>query len=158
MSIVGIADPRQGLPVLYIDEKAGSDSTGTGAELSPFATPLAAYQSIHPSPESDANPTGLATFMVRKPDSVERNEYVELTASAKKKLVKGIELWRKKEAKLAQEGERLAREKKEQEERDAKRREEAKGVVLVDDSSKGEAKRVSGVTIRRKVDMTCLLV
>ena len=81
--------------------------------------------------------------MVRKPDSVERNEWVELSASAKKKLVKNIELWRKKEAKLAKEGERLAKEREGAEERDRLRREEAKSIVLVDDSSKGEAKKVS---------------
>ena len=80
--------------------------------------------------------------MVRKPDSVERNEWIELSASAKKKLVKNIDLWRKKEAKLAKEGERLAKEKEAAEERDRQRREEAKSIVLVDDSSKGEAKKV----------------
>jgi asparaginyl-tRNA synthetase len=80
--------------------------------------------------------------MVRKPDSVERNEWVELSASAKKKLVKNIELWRKKEAKLAKEGERLEKERQGAEERDRLRREEAKSIVLVDDASKGEAKKV----------------
>ncbi|WWD20119.1 asparagine-tRNA ligase [Kwoniella shandongensis] len=131
---------KAGLPVLYIDEKAGSDSTGTGAELEPFATPLVAYQSLKPAPTSDATPSSVATFMVRKPDSVERNEWVELSASAKKKLVKSIGGWRKSEAKLAAEGERLEKERKAQEEKDALRREEAKSVVLVDDPSK-EAKK-----------------
>ncbi|WVQ96172.1 asparagine-tRNA ligase [Kwoniella sp. CBS 9459] len=131
---------KSGLPLLYIDEKAGSDSTGTGAELVPFATPLAAYQSLKPSPEADANPSSLATFMVRKQDSVERNEWVELSASAKKKLVKTIGGWRKQEAKQAAEGERLAKEKAAQDEKERKRREEAKSIVLVDDPSK-EAKR-----------------
>ncbi|TYJ57897.1 hypothetical protein B9479_001507, partial [Cryptococcus floricola] len=51
------------LPTLYIDEKAGSDTEGTGAELSPFATPLAAYQSLKPAPTSDANPTSVANFL-----------------------------------------------------------------------------------------------
>ena len=80
---------------------------------------------------------------MRKADSVERNEWVELGKSAQKKLVKGIDIWRKKELKQAQEGEKLAKEKKEMEERDAKRREEARGVVLIDDPSK-EAKKVRG--------------
>ena len=92
---------------------------------------------------SDPSPSLVANYMVRKPDSVERNEWVELSASAKKKLVKNIELWRKKEAKLAKEGERLAKEREGAEERDRLRREEAKSIVLVDDSSKGEAKKVS---------------
>jgi asparaginyl-tRNA synthetase len=86
--------------------------------------------------------------MVRKPDSVERNEWVELSASAKKKLIKLVEGWRKKEAKLAKEGERLEKEKKDAEERDRQRREEAKSIVLVDDASRGEAKKVCSTLIR----------
>lgn len=92
---------------------------------------------------SDPNPSLVCNFMIRKADSVERNEWIELSASAKKKLVKNIELWRKKEAKLAKEGERLEKEKQAAEERDRVRREEAKSIVLVDDASKGEAKKVS---------------
>ncbi|WVR08241.1 asparagine-tRNA ligase [Kwoniella sp. DSM 27419] len=141
LNIGGNADATaSGLPVLYIDEKAGSDTEGSGAELAPFATPLAAYQSLKPSQENDANPSALATFMVRKADSVERNEWVELSASAKKKLVKSVGGWRKQEAKMAAEGERLAKEKAAQDERDRIRREEAKNIVLVDDPSK-ESKR-----------------
>ncbi|ADV22370.1 asparagine-tRNA ligase [Cryptococcus gattii E566] len=129
-------DQKSDLPVVYIDEKTGSDTEGTGAELSPFASPLAAYQSFNPSPEADANPSSVATFMVRKADSVERNDWVELSASAKKKLVKSIGGWRKAEAKLAAEGERLEKQRQEQAEKDRLRREEAKNVVLVDDPSK----------------------
>lgn len=131
------------LPTVYIDEKAGSDTEGNGSSLSPFASPLAAYQSLSPTPVSDASPALVANFMVRKADSVERNEWVELSASATKKLIKMISLWRKKEEKLAKEGERLDKEKKDAEERDRQRREEAKSVVLVDDASRGEAKKVS---------------
>ena len=128
---------------LYIDEKAGSDDTGTGAELSPFATPLAAYQFLSPPPTADANPSSIVTLMVRKTDSVERNEWVEMSASARKRLVKGIEGWRKKEAKRTAEGDKAERDRLETEEREHKRREEAKGVVLVDDP-KQESKRVRG--------------
>lgn len=103
---------------------------------------MAAYQSLGPTPVSDATPAAVANFMVRKPDSVQRNEWVELSASAKKKLIKVVEGWRKKEAKMAKEGERLEKEKKDAEERDKQRREEAKSIVLVDDASKGEAKKV----------------
>ncbi|OCF61780.1 asparagine-tRNA ligase [Kwoniella mangroviensis CBS 10435] len=131
---------KSALPILYIDEKAGSDSTGTGAELSPFATPLAAYQSLNPSPESDANPTNVANLMVRKADSVERNEWVEISTSAKKKLVKNIGGWRKSQAKSAAEGDKLAKDKADKEEKERKRREEAKSVVLVDDQSKESKK------------------
>ena len=102
-------------PLFEVDE-TGEDltraQTATGAELSPFQTPVKAYQSLNHSPDSDADPSKIATFLVRKPDSVERNEWVELGVSARKKLVKGIEIWRKKEAKEAKEGERLAKEKR----------------------------------------------
>lgn len=125
-------EDRAGLPALYIDEKAGSDESGTGAELSPFATPLAAYLSLNPSPASDADPTAIANFLVRKQDSVERNEYVDLTTSAKKKLVKSIQTHRTKEAKRAAEGARLAKEKAEADARHQKRREEAKSIILQD--------------------------
>jgi asparaginyl-tRNA synthetase len=144
-----------GQPVLYIDEKAGSDSA-TGAELSPFQTPLAAYQSLSPATTSDSDPTKVATFMIRKPDSVERNEWVEMTTSARKKLVKGIEGWRKKEAKAAAEGDRVAKEQKDSEEREKKRREEAKGIVLVDDESKGSAKKVRASHSAHPVLTRCL--
>lgn len=131
------------MPILFVDEKAGSDATGTGAELSPFASPLAAYQSLHPAPVSDAAPTSIANFLVRKADSVERNEWVELSATATKRLGKAIEAWRKKEARLAAEGEKPEKERLAAEERDKKRREEAKGIVLVDDESKGSAQKVN---------------
>ena len=84
--------------------------------------------------------------MVRKVDSVERNDWIELSASAKKKLVKSIGGWRKAEAKLAAEGERLEKQKKEPAEKDRLRREEAKSVVLVDDPSK-ESKSVRLIPI-----------
>ncbi|ODN78463.1 asparagine-tRNA ligase [Cryptococcus amylolentus CBS 6039] len=124
------------LPTLYIDEKAGSDTEGTGSELSPFATPLAAYQSLKPAPTSDANPTSVANFLVRKVDSAELSEWVEITPSAKKRFVKGIEGWRKKEAKQALEGARIEKQKQEQAEKDRLRREEAQKIVLLDDPSK----------------------
>ena len=130
------------LPKVYIDEKAGSDSEGTGSELSPFASPLAAYQSLNPPPAADANPSSIAQLLIRKPDSVERNEWIELSASAKKRLIKNIETWRKKEVKAAQSAEKVAAEKKEADARDALRRQEAAGVVLVDDESKGKAVKV----------------
>ena len=65
-----------------------------------------------------------------------------ISGSASKRLLKGIEIWRKKETKREAEGDKLDKEKREGEERDRKRREDAKGVVLVDDSSKGVALKV----------------
>ncbi|EIW71684.1 hypothetical protein TREMEDRAFT_71235 [Tremella mesenterica DSM 1558] len=131
---------RPDLPVLYIDEKTGSDTTGNGTELSPFATPLHAYLSISPAPSTDADPTSAVILLVRKVDSAVHNEWVELSASAKKKLVKGVQGVRAKEAKRAQEGEKAEREKAEAAEREKKRREEAKGVVLVDSGDATKSK------------------
>jgi asparaginyl-tRNA synthetase len=128
------------LPNLYIDEKAGSDETGTGAELAPFASALAAYQSLSPEASSDATPSAVANFLFRKADSVERNEWVEISGAGKKKLVKNIDGWRKKEAKKVADGAKMEKERKEMEERDAKKREEAKGVVLVNDQSQEATK------------------
>jgi asparaginyl-tRNA synthetase len=56
--------------------------------------------------------------------------------------VKNIDGWRKKEAKKVADGAKMEKERKEMEERDAKKREEAKGVVLVNDQSQ-EATKVS---------------
>ena len=119
---------------IYIDEKTGSDTEGKGTESSPFATLLAAYQSLNPTAETDADPFKAASFQVRKVDG-DKSEWVEPTASAKKKLAKGIELWRKKEARAVADAERLAKEKEEHDAREAKRREEAKSIVLTDDKS-----------------------
>ncbi|KAL7423677.1 asparagine--tRNA ligase [Cryptotrichosporon argae] len=154
MANLSAADPEtpdassQGIPTLYIDEKAGSDETGTGAELAPFQSTIAAYQSLQPPRSADADPDAVVKLLVRKPDSVERNEWVDLSASARKKLAKNIEGWRKKEAKREADREKNEAAKKEAEERDRKRREEAKGVVLVEDPAKGEVVRskVDGLT------------
>ena len=115
---------------------------------------MKAYQSLQAPATADANPFAVANFLVRKADSVERNEWVELGKSGQKKLVKGIEIWRKKELKAAQEGDKLALAKREQEERDAKRREEAKSVVLVDDATK-EAKKVNRWPVKAWRELTC---
>ena len=58
-------------------------------------------------------------------------------------LVKSIQGWRQKEVKAAAEGARLEQAKKDAEERDKLRREEAKKIILVDDESKGAAKKVN---------------
>ncbi|KAK4685990.1 asparaginyl-tRNA synthetase, partial [Tremellales sp. Uapishka_1] len=127
---LGGEETKSGLPTVYIDEKAGSDTDGTGAELSPFASTLAAYQSLNPPASADASPLSIANFLVRKPDSVERNEYVEISLSGKKKLVKSIEGWRKKEAKRVADGDKNEKAREEAEERDKKRRAEAGQVAL----------------------------
>ena len=119
---------------IYIDEKTGSDTEGKGTEASPFASLLVAYQSLNPTVETDAEPFSAAKFQVRKVEG-DKSEWIEPSASAKKKLAKGIDLWRKKEARAAADAVRLAKEKEEHDAREAVRREEAKSVVLTDDKS-----------------------
>lgn len=124
---------------MYVDEKTGSDTEGKGTEASPFASLLAAYQSLSPATETDATPLKATTFRVRKVDG-EKSEWVEPSASAEKKLSKLIGLWRKKEARAAADAERLAKEKEEADARDAQKREEALSIVLTDDKSAKKVK------------------
>ncbi len=70
-----------------------------------------------------------------------------MSTSAKKKLVKGIETWRKKEAKREADGDKVAKEKREVVERERKRRVDAKRVVLLDDGSKGAASKVGQILV-----------
>ena len=128
---------------MYVDEKTGSDTEGKGTEASPFASLLAAYQSLSPATETDATPLKATTFRVRKVDG-EKSEWVEPSASAEKKLSKLIGLWRKREARAAADAERLAKEKEEADARDAQKREEALSIVLTDDKS---AKKVCDILL-----------
>jgi hypothetical protein len=141
---------------IYVDEKAGSDATGSGSITSPFATPLAALISATTlsSPEFPAT----RTVLVRKPDSVEIAEWVQISGAGLKKAKKNLEgHWKK--VKKAEEGkEAKAKEEREKAEREAKRREEASRIVLTEDVSQGKAPKVSfgcspGTLIRR--ELTC---
>lgn len=132
------------LPTLYVDEKVGSDEVGKGkgTEAAPFASALAAYLSVQPAASpADKEPMTVVNILVRKPaEGAEPASWVEVSASARKKLIKGIEGARKKQAKQAADGERLEREKAENEAREKKRREEAAKVKLVEPSA--ESKKV----------------
>lgn len=126
-------------PTLYVDEKKGSDSTGKGTESAPFVTPVAAYLSLNPSTESDKDPLSVVNILVRKPAEGDAPEsWSELSGAGKKKLAKGVDVQRKKAAKLAADGERLEKERKEQEARDKKRREEAAQVKIAEPEGKAD--------------------
>jgi asparaginyl-tRNA synthetase len=129
---LNISGPSSG--AIYVDEKTGSDTEGKGTEASPFASLFAAYQSLNPAVETDAEPLSAANFQVRKVEG-DKAEWVEPSASAKKKLAKLIDLWRKKEARAAADAVRLAKEKEEHEAREAAKREAAQSIVLTDDKS-----------------------
>lgn len=127
-------------PTLYVDEKKGSDETGKGTEAAPFATPVAAYLSLNPSAESDKDPLSVVNILVRKPAEGDAPEsWSELSGAGKKKLAKGVDVQRKKAAKLAADGERLEKERKEQEARDKKRREEAAQIKIAEPEGKADS-------------------
>lgn len=147
-------DPAAAHPqpvILYVDEKSGSDSIGTGTKTSPFASALAAYLSLGPQ-RTQKDPFALVNLQILKPAASAEGapEYTEITASAKKKLVKGIEAHWKKVEKQEKDGERLAKEKAEAEERDRKRRIEAGKVVLELDEA---GKSLGKVSFRRVGDL-----
>lgn len=130
-------------PTLYVDEKAGSDATGKGTESAPFASALSAYLSVQTSASaSDKDPMTAVNILVRKQEGDEAATWVEVSASARKKLVKGIEGARKKQAKQAADGERLEREKAENEAREKKRRDEAAKITLVVPTAESKKVRV----------------
>lgn len=130
--------------MLYVDEKSGSDTAGNGTKASPYASALAAYLSLSPQ-RTQKDPFALASIQMMKPSTTEGGapEYAEITASSKKKLVKGIDAHWKKVEKMEKDGERLAKEKSEAEERDRKRRVEAAKVVLELDEEGKALKKVS---------------
>ncbi|WOO76854.1 Asparagine--tRNA ligase, cytoplasmic [Vanrija pseudolonga] len=129
-------------PTLYVDEKKGSDETGKGTQDAPFATPVGAYLSLAPSTASDKDPLSVVNILVRKEAEGDAPaEWAELSGAGKKKLAKGVDLQRKKAAKLAADGERLEKERLETEAREKKRREEAAQIKLVEDPSKPAAKK-----------------
>ena len=76
-------------PKVYVDERHGSDETGTGTQSSPWKSSLHAVAQV-----GDINK---ATFLIKKGS----DEYTELAKAAAKKLKKTVDGMRKKEAKAA---------------------------------------------------------
>lgn len=133
------------LPTLYVDEKKGSDEGAKGTQDSPFATPTAAYLSLNAT--ADKDPLSVCQILAAKTTEDGKTEWVELSGAGKKKLVKGIDAQRKKAAKAAADGERLAKEAAENEARQSALRAEAAKVKLEEDPSKPEAIKVSRETL-----------
>lgn len=129
------------LPTLYVDEKKGSDTAAKGTQDSPFATPVAAYLSLNLT--ADKDPLSVCQILAAKTTEDGKTEWAELSGAGKKKLVKGIDAQRKKAAKAAADGERLAKEAAENEARQSALRAEAAKIKLEEDTSKGEASKVS---------------
>lgn len=133
--------PAHAEPTLYVDEKNGSDETGKGTKEAPFATPVAAYLSLSPSTATDKDPLTVCSIFTRKAAEDGSEEWAEMSGAGKKKLAKGIEIHRKKVAKQAADGDRLEKERAENEARQKKLRDEA--ITISEDPSKPAAKSVS---------------
>lgn len=113
---------------IYVDEAAGSDTTGTGSQDAPYQSlGFAVY--THPT----------ASFLIRKDAQA---EYAEPTQSASKKAKKtadGLEKKRKKQEEL--EAKEKAAKGAEKEKRE-KLLEESKSIVLTEDASLPKATKV----------------
>jgi asparaginyl-tRNA synthetase len=116
---------------VYVDETAGSDSTGNGTEAQPYQT-LAYAIFITASAE--------ATYQIRKDPNT---SYDEPTQSALKKAKKGADGLEKKKKKAEELAEREANEKGAEREKREKLLEESKKIVLEEDSSLPQATKVS---------------
>ncbi|ESK97295.1 asparaginyl-trna synthetase [Moniliophthora roreri MCA 2997] len=108
---------------VYVDETAGSDSTGKGSEAQPYQT--LAY-AIFMTASADA------TYRIRKDPNA---PYDEPTQSSLKKARKGADGLEKKKKKAEELAEREANEKGAEREKKEKLLEESKKIVLVEDSS-----------------------
>ena len=109
----------------HVDETAGNDASGDGSRTAPYQTAAAVI---------DAHGKD-AKIEVRKAGE---DEYVEITASAMKKAVKGAELLAKKRARA----EADTKAKAAAAEEDARKLEAAKAIVLTQDSTLPVAKKI----------------
>lgn len=117
------------MSTIYVDETAGSDTTGQGTQEAPYQS-LA--QAIFAHGDS-------ATLLIRKsPEAT----YDEPTQSALKKAKKGAEGIAKKKKKAEELAERDAKEKGEERERKERLLEESKKIVLNEDASLPKATKV----------------
>ncbi|KAG7091200.1 hypothetical protein E1B28_010251 [Marasmius oreades] len=114
---------------VYIDETAGSDTTGNGSEAQPYQT-LAYALFVTESAE--------ATYSIRKDAG---SPFDEPTQSSLKKARKTADGLKKKKQKQEELAEREAKEKGAEKEKRENLLEESKKIVLVEDSSLPQAKR-----------------
>lgn len=113
----------------YIDETAGSDTTGQGTQEAPYQTLALA---IFNHGES-------ATFQIRKSPEATYDEPTQSSLKKAKKNASGLEKKKKKQEELA---EREAQEKNEEREKKEKVLEESKKIVLIEDAALPKATKV----------------
>ncbi|KAJ9098497.1 hypothetical protein QFC19_006365 [Naganishia cerealis] len=130
-------DGPSGEPI-YVDEKTGSDETGTGTTTAPFQTPFHALLTTFPSADVEIT----RPVLVLKQDSTERNDWQPISGAAMKKAKKLLDAHWKKVKKAEQGREAAEKEAKEKAERELKKREEAAKIVLVEDPTKARAEKV----------------
>ncbi|KAJ3117391.1 hypothetical protein HDU96_006916 [Phlyctochytrium bullatum] len=117
--------------MFFVCEKSGSDETGNGTKESPFKTALRVLEQVGGEAAVD--------IQVRKETG---EEYQPISGAALKKAKKGWELAEKKKAKAAAAAAKDADEAAAKAADEAKRIEEAKKVVLVEDASLPKAKKI----------------
>ncbi|KAJ2088735.1 asparagine--tRNA ligase [Coemansia sp. RSA 1813] len=125
---------------IYVDETAGSDSSGTGSMSAPFKTAISAILAIE-NPTLLAASSGSSDVTEAAPKlqiqikKAGEEEYTELTASAIKKAKKAHDIALKKAKKQAEQAakDKDANESKAAEEQ--RKLEESKSVVLTEDAS-----------------------
>ncbi|KAL0579638.1 asparagine--tRNA ligase [Marasmius crinis-equi] len=114
---------------VYVDEAAGSDTTGNGSESQPYQT--LAYALF-------ITGTGEAKYLIRKDASSPFDEPTQSALKKARKNADGLEKKKKKQEELA---EREAKEKGAEKEKREKLLEDSKKVVLTEDSSLPQAKK-----------------
>lgn len=119
-----------GADAIYIDESASSTSTSTGSLTAPFPSPLAALLARGP----DASPLLVKKAKGTEPDAPEPT-FEPISGAALKKAKKLYEAEKKKMDKAEANKDKLAKEAEESKVRDAKKREEASKIILVEDAS-----------------------
>lgn len=114
---------------IYVDETAGSDTTGKGTLEEPYQSlALALFNHGETTP-----------FQIRKSPEAEYDEPTQSSLKKAKKNASGIEKKKKKQEELA---EREAKEKNEEKERKEKLLEESKKIVLEEDALLPKATKV----------------
>src|ERR1700761_1215600 len=118
------------MSAIHVDDKAGSDTTGSGTPESPYQSLACAILTHGQS----------STFLTRPDPSA---KYEEPSPTALKKAKKNAEILEKKKKKDEERAVREQKEKAEEKERTEKRLDESKAIVLVDDSSLPKPVKVS---------------
>ncbi|KAG9081409.1 hypothetical protein FS749_007680 [Ceratobasidium sp. UAMH 11750] len=112
-------------PKVYVDEAAGSDDKGDGAETSPYATPITALGGPHG--------VEVAIFIRKSP----ADEYAPISGAALKRAKKGLEQLKEK----AKKADAAAAKAEQDRLREEKKLEESKKIVIKEDTSLPPATR-----------------